>query len=560
MSIRVDLDNRLTTFTCFDHVCGKVVLNLPSDDTVSSVTVKMEGISRTRLEPPGPEETGGPIPPGRPRERRRAEVEVHRILYLVQTVFPPAAIRDQAAQNASYTLKAGQYEYPFRIIIPANTACTEGVSSGPGGLLHKLSFDNGTVDFARSAKGHKKGTLPPSLSGIPGDAAWIRYFLKVTVNRPKLFKTNLRQIDPFVFLPIEPPRPAPSLSETFARRRHEFMSVAAMKSPKKSLFSFSRSTPEDRVNVIPIRYYLEARLPSPPIVVPNDPLPLRILYTKTEPFPEVVTMRSLQITLLATTHIIAHEIFKDELTTTSILSIADLHIPLGTPNMPAGAEIELDRTPWANRSLPDTIPPSFETCNITRSYRLQVDVGVSRGNEHHVDTLMLILPLHVYSGIPPSQALLDRLATHTTPQPSAGATMGYGPGSDIKKRPVPSQRTQTLNVPKLSIPRPGSSDGRFAGPLSAKTAPLSPTVVAERPHSSYESSNQHHLQAMGGGFGPPPGTPGMGGQIGGGGDMPPPPAYEDAIADDIAPVDGPRRQYAQGEGYYGALPEDLARH
>lgn len=37
----------------------------------------------------------------------------------------------------------------------------------------------------------------------------------------------------------------------------------------------------------------------------------------------------------------------------------------------------------------------------------------------------------------------------------------------------------------------------------------------------------------------------------------PPPTYEDALADDIGPVDGPRRRYAQEGAYYDALPSDV---
>lgn len=43
-------------------------------------------------------------------------------------------------------------------------------------------------------------------------------------------------------------------------------------------------------------------------------------------------------------------------------------------------------------------------------------------------------------------------------------------------------------------------------------------------------------------------------------DSVPPPTYEDAIADDIAPVDGPRRRYQQEGAYYQPLPDDVRDH
>lgn len=103
----------------------------------------------------------------------------------METVFPSAEIRENtSASHTGYTLKASQYEYPFRIRIPINSNCTEvQATSAGGGLLQKISFEKGNIDFAKKPTRHVVGTLPPSLSGIPGDLAWIRYFLKVTVNR-----------------------------------------------------------------------------------------------------------------------------------------------------------------------------------------------------------------------------------------------------------------------------------------------------------------------------------------------------------------------------------------
>jgi len=99
-----------------------------------------------------------------------------KVLYLVETVFPSEAIREQS--TTGFTLKAGQYEYPFTMRIPINVSCTE-----PGGIINKYPLGMSAADFTQGASLHTRGTLPPSLSGIPNDEAWIRYFLKVTVNR-----------------------------------------------------------------------------------------------------------------------------------------------------------------------------------------------------------------------------------------------------------------------------------------------------------------------------------------------------------------------------------------
>lgn len=187
-------------------------MNISTEENISSITVKMEGISRTRL--PIPKDSDGSRD-----SRKRSEVEIHRVpilqsesssitrlskpiltypiqlLYLVDTVFPSPEIREKiSSSNSGFTLKAGLYEYPFSIRIPINSNCENDPKIG--GLLNRLSFEKGSFEYAKDASRHVRGTLPPSLSGIPDDEAWVRYFLKVTVNRPQFYRSNMRSVCP----------------------------------------------------------------------------------------------------------------------------------------------------------------------------------------------------------------------------------------------------------------------------------------------------------------------------------------------------------------------------
>ena len=98
------------------------------------------------------------------------------------------------------------------------------------------------------------------------------------------------------------------------------------------------------------------------------------------------------------------------------------------------------------------------------------------------------MPVEVYSGIAPPQALLNAMSNLPTPQSSTQA-----------------------NAPP---PRPARPNGGLPG---YSQAPL-PT----------QQQASDHIE-------PSPG------------DIPPdaPPSYEDAIADDMGPIDGPRREYQQ---------------
>src|SRR5947208_10264715 len=104
--------------------------------------------------------------------------------------------------------------------------------------IASVSFSNAIPEFAKTPTQHIKTTLPPSLSGFPGEAE-IRYYVKVTVNRPQFFKENPRAIGNFTLLPIEPPRPKQADGEAYARRQHQFLenaqSVAAPSGRRKSI-------------------------------------------------------------------------------------------------------------------------------------------------------------------------------------------------------------------------------------------------------------------------------------------------------------------------------------
>ncbi|RPA97514.1 hypothetical protein L873DRAFT_1918534 [Choiromyces venosus 120613-1] len=516
MSVRIELDNRGSLFTCLDYVTGRVVMNIANDETISAITVKMEGISRTRLNPPRSEDG---------RDSKRAEIEIHRLLYLVQTVFPSPEIRvNTSATNSGYTLKPGQYEYPFKIRIPINSLCTEGQGIG-GNLLQRLSFDKGTVDYARDATQHLPGTLPPSLSGVPNDEAWIRYFLKVTVNRPKFYKINLRAFDPFVFLPIEPPRPPPTTNETYAKRQHQFIYNDSPISKKRGLFgAFRQQTPMINTAPCAVHFSIEARLPSPPIIVPNLQLPLRVILVKMEPYTVPVFIRSLQIHLFAFTEITAHGVKKTDKRIITCLSLTGLLSPIGYDSQAVGQEVEADQALWANAALPDTVPPSFRTCNIWRTYQLEIILGLSHGDVGPIEMVPLTLPIQVYSGIKPPQKLLETARHSKVPQ--------FPPLSTKESAPPLPPRTRTTQSLKVPTAAPVGYNSTKNSPVSS---PVSPSFPA-RPHSSSGTDD--------GGWGV-------------GKDDIPPPTYEDTIAEDIGPVDGPRRRYEQEGAYYGALPDDV---
>lgn len=297
--------------------------------------------------------------------------------YKVQMVFPPADVlegRSWGSAKATYTLPPGQHEYPFKFKLPFNNSCR-----GDRSTMPTVSMTNSGFEMAKPPSQHVKKTLPPTLSGFPGEAE-IRYFVKATVSRHSFFKENPRAYTPFNFLPIEPPRPAASGSEVFARQKHSFSASLTGEAPKlkvKGIFGIKKddAAPAAAADAPFVR--VDARLPEPAILTCNHEIPLRILVKRLNDSHGTIYLQSLQISLIGNTKIRAHEVHRIESMSWVIVSKSNMGIAIGAPSDPPETETVLNDRLWRGQPLPNTVAPSFETCNISRAYQLDIRIGLS---------------------------------------------------------------------------------------------------------------------------------------------------------------------------------------
>ena len=316
----------------------------------------------------------------------------------MKTVFPPEQVRkSQEAAGGSgetdFTLPTGTHTYPFSFRIPINNSCRPLDS-----LFSKISIKEGNVEYAKDAECHVRNTLPPSLHSLHGESQGeggsIKYYIKVTVNRPQFYRTNVRKEIFFAFLPIDPPK-AVTQGEIFARREHLLHFPLLTPLPKKKGFWGKGKQPEIQTPQYPNeepRFSIEARLPSPAVLAPKEPLGLRIIMAKLAPFKTPVVLRQIQLRLFMTTYIKAHE-HRKKITITVPLFNTSTDYRLGMPiphafgptDAPLGAKLEADPRIWENWMLPENISPSFRTCNIARYYQLEITCGVSLGENMTVD-------------------------------------------------------------------------------------------------------------------------------------------------------------------------------
>ena len=291
--------------------------------------------------------------------------------------------------------------------------------------------------------------------------------------------------------------------ETYARRQHQFSKNQSI-SKKKSIFSRSSAVLRDACTEPP-RISVDARLPNPSILTCNEPIPLRLFAKKLTNSQEIIFLQMLQIELMAYTKIIAHDLTRMETNSWVITSRSNLNLALGQPEDPVGTEWNIDSKMWSGLPLPNSVAPSFETCNIERRYELEVRVGLTHGTPGNMKVcsiwvelqfqithsslqpqlivLPLRMPVKVYSGIAPPQALLDAMAA-------------------AKLQPSSSKPTPTHTWPTTT----DVNDSRPPMPPRPAGAPV-PTDVGG---DVYDDA---------------------------------PPSYEDAMAENLSPLDGPRREY-----------------
>lgn len=550
MSVRIALDNAPEFYTNLDFIAGRVMLMLTRPETVSGIVVKLEGESNTAL--------GAPLDysPGRyPGKQGPGDVlsESHKILYKVQQVYPDSQTQQQ--QNVPFgggvysPLQPGQHQFPFRFKVPINNICGNRKEliglGGPVGLGGYGATGVRVMDGSKQLMyDHVLRTLPPSFTGFPREAE-IRYYIKVTIQRPGLFKENWRFQQGLKFLPIEPPRPNLTNQEAFARRPFTFhpQSPVPQVKQKTSIFFGSKtasgnssssgkhnlSAPGAGTDTIPPSIEISARLPHPAILTCNQPVPLRLVAKKLAPSPEPVFLASLEINLVGKTRVKSGDLINNETSRFVVFSQSGLSIPVtGAPQDPVGTETVIPgETVWSDKPLPNTVTPSFLTCNLQRTYELDIKLGLTWGgnsqnngsggarfSKFHFSSSnsanesspsqSIFLPLHfskvdVYSGIKPPPALLDAALSQQQQQPSqssrpqqAGAANTSSSAFDGRP-PLPVRPSTNVTQSAPVVPQQQPIDPLFPPQLGTLQA-----AMFEDAPPSYEEAMAEHVDANSG--------------------------------------------------------------
>jgi hypothetical protein len=188
-------------------------------------------------------------------------------------------------------------------------------------------------------------------------------------------------------VPIESPRPVTD-GETYARRQHQFVHdsqppplPARQGSGFVEKLKRTTSVPTSpTVPPSPARISVDVRLPNPAILTCGQDIPLKILIKQLSERSELLHLQTLQIELVGHTRVRAHEIVRTETNSWVLYSGSNLNMPIGNPSDVEGTETEVSKEFWYGQKLPDTVAPSFVTCNIARSYEVVISVGLAYGS------------------------------------------------------------------------------------------------------------------------------------------------------------------------------------
>ena len=451
MSIRIILDNPPEFYTNQDVIRGQVLLGLGRSEHIGAIIVKLEGEARTALAIPADSQNAAMASRDRGSPGDTLH-ENHKILYKVGQVFP-----DERAPVAAspYILNAGQHRFPFEFKFPFNNACSNteamarigGVVSAGGAFGVGFRVMNGTKQLLYQ---HVTKTLPPSFTGFPGQAE-IRYYIKITVQRPGLFKENWRYEMGLKFLPIEPPRPPKTNQEAYARRPFTFHPKSPTPTPyekkRSSFFGGGRSSgPSTPVNgtpglqppspaplaAAPPSIEMSARLPHPATLTCNKPVPLRLVTKKLAPAQAEVYLTALQIDLVGKTTVRCQSLVNTEVSRWVITARHGLSVLVSRPEDPVGTEFPVPDTFWNTIPLPNTVMPSFVTCNLRYVYNLAHP------------------PTHTPTLYSPSQ---PRIPTRNQDRPILGQTLGTRRRQRLPPR-RPKQAQRPLRPPPGTPPPP----------------------------------------------------------------------------------------------------------
>jgi hypothetical protein len=164
-----------------------------------------------------------------------------------------------------------------------------------------------------------------------------------------------------------------------------------------------RSSAFSKLPWSPAAIEVTAKLLNGPFLVLGRPIPLAVeltsLDSSTDTAPRSrgsvsvpVSLHDFQTMLIETTEVRARDTEETQTQFRIVQTMANLRHPLRSRSDAASNSVNgntapvfrfrVDATLWSRYPIPLSLTPSFETCNISRSYKLEVRLGIGSGGNN----------------------------------------------------------------------------------------------------------------------------------------------------------------------------------
>ncbi|RDW59308.1 uncharacterized protein DSM5745_11003 [Aspergillus mulundensis] len=370
MEIRVHLCREPPVYTAADEVSGHVILTTETQADISAVSVKLAGVATTGL-------LSGKL------------LETHQIVNIREQLFPPSNCAS-AFSSRSATVPAGRHVFPFSIKFPQATQCSKTPFQG--------NEQRSSTGASRKTH-HLLRKLPPS-TGNSSSPEEIRYVVEASVRQDGIIRTTkkaTRDIHFQLTSILVPPLHAQVIHTQTQRITCSAGANSTFLSP-------------------PITCEVQAKLLNGPFLVTGQPIPLSVdvlnmnleSSTGTDPrqahvpVPIPITLHDFQTMLIETTETRARGAVDSQTRFWVVQTMANLRHPFvaaagnGGAGWNGASALMLDRSLWAQYCISSSLTPTFETCNISRSYKLEVRLGIGFGG-NNVRIVEFQFPIQVVS-------------------------------------------------------------------------------------------------------------------------------------------------------------------
>ncbi|KAL4873122.1 hypothetical protein BDV12DRAFT_192621 [Aspergillus spectabilis] len=347
MDIRIHLCREPPVYTNEDEVSGHVILTTETQVDISTISIKLAGTATSRL-------YSGRL------------TESHQLFKTSKQIFPPFKCASSFTSRSA-TVSRGQHAFAFSIKFPQASQC------------YKTTNIAGKQQPSRRAQ-HLLRRLPPS-SGNGTKPEEIKYSLEATVRQDGLICGTHKAIQDIYYHSISfimfPLHGQNALTDS-KRITCSADSSSGFLAPPSSTCS------------------ARATLLNGPYLLLGQPISLAVDIIDLNERSTSISLHDFQSMLLETTEVRARGSTETFMRSWVMQTMANLRQPLVPHEAHTeirGPVLSLDDSLWSRHCVPLFLTPTFETCNISRSYKLEIRLGIGLGG---VNTRIVEFQFAVY--------------------------------------------------------------------------------------------------------------------------------------------------------------------